>query len=149
MTTQKNNYTAKESLSDKAREIWLAGLGLFSTIEEEGERMFNRFLERGKELEEKGESFEKRAKERWDSFQSYFTERTDKMAEEFKQKLNESFPTVIEEKLQAALESFGVSSRSEVKELHEKVDKLTKAVAELSKKLESGPKTTDKKATAK
>ncbi len=142
--TQKAEKVQK-SLAESARDIWLAGLGLFSTLEEEGEKLFNSFLEKGKDLEEKGESFEKRAKEKVDSFQTYFAERTDKVTDEFKKKLNESFPTVIEEKFQSALETFGVSSHNEVRELNKKVDKLTKAVADLAGKLDKSPKATTRK----
>ena len=129
----------QKSITESARDIWLAGLGLFSTLEEEGEKMFNSFLEKGKDLEKKGETFEKRAKERLEAFQSFFVERTDKMSKEIQEKLNASVPTVVEEKFQEVLDKVGVSTKAEVQELNKKVDKLTKAVEELAKKLgESG-----------
>ncbi|MCB0263754.1 MAG: phasin family protein [Calditrichaeota bacterium] len=136
----------QQSLSDSARDIWLAGLGLFSTLEEEGEKMFTGFVEKGKDLEKKGETVEKRAKERIESFQTFFTERTDQITKEFQEKLNNSVPTVIEEKFQQALETFGVSSRNEVNKLNDKVDKLTNAVEQLTKKLsENGKKSSSTK----
>ncbi|NIV98436.1 hypothetical protein GWN26_04495 [Candidatus Saccharibacteria bacterium] len=140
MTTPKGKPTG-EGITDKARDIWLAGLGVFSTVEEEGEKLFNRFLERGRELESKGETFEKRTKDKVDSISAYVTERTSKISEEISARLKDSVPGIVEEKFKSALETFGVPSRSEMKELNDKVDKLTKSVAELSKKLEESGKT--------
>jgi poly(hydroxyalkanoate) granule-associated protein len=126
-------------VSEKSREIWLAGLGVFSTVEEEGEKLFKRFVEKGKELEEKGETFEKRAKERVDSVTSYVGEKTDQLTKEVS-KLSETVPTYFEDKLKSALSKFGASSQSQVKELNDKVDQLTEKVNELIKNLESKPK---------
>jgi poly(hydroxyalkanoate) granule-associated protein len=125
-------------VSEKSREIWLAGLGVFSTVEEEGEKLFKRFVEKGKELEEKGETFEKRAKERVDSVTSYVGEKTDQLTKEVS-KLSETVPTYFEDKLKSALSKFGASSQSQVKELNDKVDQLTEKVNELIKNLESKP----------
>jgi len=126
-------------VSEKSREIWLAGLGVFSTVEEEGEKLFKKFVEKGKELEEKGETFEKRAKERVDSVTSYVGEKTEQLTKEVS-KLSETVPTYFEDKLKSALNKFGASSQTQVKELNDKVDQLTDKVNELIKNLESKPK---------
>lgn len=126
-------------VSEKSREIWLAGLGVFSTVEEEGEKLFKKFVEKGKELEEKGETFEKRAKERVDSVTAFVEEKTGQLTKEVS-KLGETVPTYIEDKLKSALNKFGASSQSQVKELNDKVDQLTEKVHELIKNLETKSK---------
>lgn len=139
MATKSSSQKPQEAMAEKAREIWLAGLGVFSTIEEEGEKLFNKFMEKGKELESKGETFEKKAKDKVSSVTSYVSERTSKLSDEVTAKVNETMP-VIEEKFRSVLQSFGFSSRSEVKALADKVDKLTETVAALTKKLEEAGK---------
>lgn len=42
----------------KGREIWLAGLGALSTIEEEGTRLYSSLVERGKGLAERSRALE-------------------------------------------------------------------------------------------
>jgi len=126
-------------ISEKSREIWLAGLGVFSTVEEEGEKLFKKFVEKGKELEEKGETFEKRAKERMDSVSAFVGEKTEQLTKEVS-KLSETVPTYFEDKLKSALNKFGASSHSQVKELNDKVDHLTEKVNELIKNLEAKSK---------
>lgn len=135
-TAQKNAQQALGGLTDKARDIWLAGLGVFSTIEEEGERLFNQFLEKGKDLESRGETFEKKAKEKVESLTAYVSERSSKITEEVTARVNTLVPPIVEEKFQSALESFGIPTRNEVRALNEKVDKLNQSLEDLSKKLE-------------
>jgi len=139
MATKSSSQKPQDAMAEKAREIWLAGLGVFSTIEEEGEKLFNKFMERGKELESKGETFEQKAKDKMGSFTSYVSEKTSKLSDDVTAKVNESIP-MIEEKFRSMLETFGVSSRGEVKTLADKVDKLTETVAALTKKLEEAGK---------
>ncbi|MCA9731088.1 phasin family protein [candidate division KSB1 bacterium] len=113
MATQ-NGQTA---ITDKAREIWLAGLGVFSTIEEEGEKLFDKMKEKGQELESKGAKLEKKAKEKIEELPNPIT--------------------YIEGVVNTTFEKFGVASHKEMSELTEKVDKLTEIVAVLAKKLDS------------
>lgn len=137
MAEEKDKFKKLQNdVSEKSREIWLAGLGVFSTVEEEGEKLFKKFVERGKELEEKGETFEKRAREKVDSVSSFVGEKTGQFTKEVS-KLGETFPAYFEDKLKSALNKFGASSQSQVKELSDKVDQLTEKVNELIKNLES------------
>jgi poly(hydroxyalkanoate) granule-associated protein len=139
-TTKSTSQKSPESLTEKAREIWLAGLGVFSTIEEEGEKLFNRFIEKGRDLEARGETFEKKARDKVESITSYVSDRTNKFTGEVSAKFNETMPA-FDEKVQSVLETFGVSSRNEVKTLSDKVDKLMDTVARLNKHLEESQKT--------
>ena len=108
----------QEGFSDTTREIWLAGLGVLSAVEEEGVKLYNRFVEKGEELVEKGKEFEKKDKEKGVS---------SKIGETAK---------FVEDKLKSAVERIDISSRNEMNELNDKVDKLTDAVAALAKKID-------------
>ncbi len=119
----------QEGLTGTARDIWLAGLGVLSTVEEEGQKVYKTFIEKGKELISKGEEFQKRDKE------SGITA-----------KVSETVRT-IEDKLHSAIEPFGVATNQEVKELNEKVDKLTESIAELVKKLDADGKSASRNKT--
>lgn len=141
-STKSSSKKTPESITEKAREIWLAGLGVFSTVEEEGGKLFNKFMERGRELEARGETFEKKAKDRVDSLTAYVTERTSKLSDEVSAKFSESMPAFLEEQFHKTLETFGLSSRSEVKALSKKVDKLIETVAKLTKEVQEGGKQT-------
>ncbi|RMF59536.1 MAG: hypothetical protein D6748_06200 [Calditrichaeota bacterium] len=141
MTTNKEKAKEMQAgLTEKAREIWLAGLGVFSTIEEEGEKLFNKFLEKGKELEGKGEEFEKKAKETVSSLSSYFSTKSEEISKEVTEKLSQNIPQMIEENVQKVVEKLGLTSKTEVQELSDKVDRLTKMVEDLSKKMSSSEK---------
>jgi len=141
-STKRSSKKTPESITEKAREIWLAGLGVFSTVEEEGGKLFNKFIERGRELEARGETFEKKAKDRVDSLTAYVSERTSKLSDEVSAKFSESMPAFLEENFRKTLEAFGLSSRSEVKELSKKVDKLVETVAKLTREVQEGGKQT-------
>ncbi|MFB6099530.1 MAG: phasin family protein, partial [Salinibacter sp.] len=42
-----------EEVTGQAREIWLAGLGALQRLEQEGDKVFETLVERGKEYEDK------------------------------------------------------------------------------------------------
>lgn len=125
--TKEKTQNAQDVVSEKAREIWLAGLGIFSTIEEEGSKLFNNFMEKGKELENKGEEFEKRAKEKAEKLPSL-----------------EEIGKFVEDKVNVAFGKIGITSQNEVSDLSSKVDKLTDTVEQLVKKMEDAAKSGSK-----
>ena len=128
MAEDKNTQkSAQQVINEKAREIWLAGLGIFSTIEEEGSKAFNNFMEKGKDLEAKGEAFEERAKASVQNLPSL-----------------ESVGKFVEEKVTIAFDKLGLSSQKEAEDLNAKVDKLTETVEALVKKMEANAKAASK-----
>lgn len=146
-TTKDISKEARPGITENMRDIWLAGLGLFSTVEEEGEKLFNRFIEKGRGLEEKGETFEKRAKDQFNSIANFITERADKMRDEVSNKVSEMMPSYVEEKFHSTLEMFGLSTRAEVKKLNDKVTKLSEMVGTLSDKIGKASKSAASTAT--
>lgn len=135
MATKTMTKSTREEISEKAREIWLAGLGLFATMEEEGEKLLNQFIDKGRGLEERGETFEKKARNQLDSVASFITEQGGKIKDEVSQRFSDLVPGFVEEKFNNALDMFGISTRKEVNKLSEKVNKLTETVSTLAQKL--------------
>jgi polyhydroxyalkanoate synthesis regulator phasin len=97
------------------REIWLAGLGTLATVDEEGKEVFDRMVERGKEVES-----HRRAR---------LSERRDKVAQAFEENIYEP--------LVGALKRAGVSTREEVHDLATRVEALAQQVDRLVGRLTS------------
>ncbi len=129
--------TNGSTTTDKAREIWLAGLGAFSMIEEEGELLFSKMKDQGKELEGKGEEFFNKMKEKGIELEG----KGEKLEKKAKAKFDEipNLFTYVEGAMTTAFEKVGVASHKEMQDLTEKVDKLTEIVGVLAKKLDTKP----------
>lgn len=115
----------QDEINLRSRGIWLTGLGAFSVAEEEGEKLFKNLMETGKNLVEKGEALEKKGKEFGSGQKDLVTER-----------VNEIF-SFVEKKVKEMVDWVGAGSRNEVETLSERIDKLTKMVADLNKKLDA------------
>jgi polyhydroxyalkanoate synthesis regulator phasin len=107
----------QDELKDSAHRIWLAGLGALSAAEEEGSKVFNHLVERGRDLETKGKEQVGEAK---------------KKAEKAWGGVSEKF----DETLTDALHRLGVPTRDEIRTLTEKVEALTAKVEGLKPKAE-------------
>lgn len=133
---KKNNIDFKsiqDNITGTAREVWLAGLGALASVESEGNKLFDKLVERGQDLEKKGE----------DKINSAYNDVKGSIQNEYKKvegrfentfsKVSESF----EENVSTVLEKVGVPTFGEVKDLIGKVETLTKKVDELSKKVDA------------
>jgi len=114
----------QDGVVEGSRDIWLAGLGALATVEEEGSKVFENLVTRGKERESKG-------KEKIEGALEKLNERRNKVSETF-----EDSVSVFEDKLNDVLERFGVPSRKEMESLSERVETLNKSVENLAKKLD-------------
>lgn len=129
--TDKRNASSPESLqnelTERGRDVWLAGLGALATVEEEGTKLFNRLVDRGQEFEE-----ERRAK------LEEATEKARKQRDEAIAQLEEAgeeTQSVLSDSVSSALERFGVPTRKEVDDLAAKVDHLSQQVEKLAENL--------------
>lgn len=125
-----------DNIADKAREIWLAGLGALSAVEEEGSKFYNNLVDRGAE-------FEKRGKKQVDSIYKDINDRF----KDLEKRITDTYGKAedkVEDNMAHLVKKMGVPSREEVKDLSSKVEKLMKKVDELSKKIEHGEKQTAK-----
>ncbi len=124
---------AKGSLDFRkyTKQIWLAGLGAFSRVEEEGNKLFESLVKVGEELENSTEQIIEQhfstAEQRVERENSHHKSRVDKL---------------LEHSLQHTLAHLGLVTvqdlhrlESLIVELHQKVDKLTEQNQELKKEL--------------
>jgi polyhydroxyalkanoate synthesis regulator phasin len=115
MTTLRESIDYRKveaGLRSSARNMWLASLGLLSTVEQESVSMFDQLVERGKSLEE-------RSKRRWRKTRREVETKTDEWTGK------------IDEQVSDVLQRMGVPSRSQVEDLSGRVEKLTNQVARL------------------
>jgi poly(hydroxyalkanoate) granule-associated protein len=105
----------QEDLFSSTRRVWLAGLGVLSTVEKETQSLFTELVERGKKVETRG-------KKSWNKTRKEIESTTDEIGE----KLDNSVSEV--------LQRMGVPSRSQVEELTNRVEKLTGQVERLAAK---------------
>lgn len=119
--------TLQDELTKRGRDVWLAGLGALATVEEEGTKLFNRLVDRGKEFEEERkdelESASEKAREQRDEALAQIEE------------AGEETRTLLTDTISAALERFGVPSRTEFEQLSDKVDALSQQVENLTETL--------------
>lgn len=113
----------EKNVTEKAREIWLAGLGALATAKEEGVRLYDSLVEKGVEFEKKGK---KEIESLIDSVKT--------MAKDTENKVTAKVSETLDDAVKQVLDRFDIPSRDEVKTLIEKVEALTKKVEELSKK---------------
>jgi poly(hydroxyalkanoate) granule-associated protein len=122
----------QEGFSKTSREIWLAGLGVFSTIDKEGTKLFNKFVERGRELVENGKTMA--AKKNGEPAPTFIGDKVDQFTHDVLNRLDDA-AQYVQKKIFRTGEP-ETASRSEFQDLTEKVDKLTASVATLVQKLE-------------
>lgn len=138
MTSQKESSDLndfRDELSERGREVWLAGLGALATVEEEGTKLFNQLIDRGQEFEE----------ERREEIKEVADKARDQRDEALSQieEIGEETQSTLTETVNTALERFGVPSQTEVDRLADKVDTLSQQVEELADALaeDDGPAT--------
>lgn len=122
--TSSSPESLQEELTERGREVWLAGLGALATVEEEGTKLFNRLVDRGQEFEDERRHELEEAKEK-------VREQGDEALEQIEE-AGEETQSMLAESVNSALERFGVPTREEVDDLADKVDHLSRQVEELA-----------------
>ncbi len=128
-----------DDLAGRAREVWLAGLGALSTVEEEGSKVFKRLVARGEAWEKEGRQKLGAAKDKLDAAKDKVEEAVEDAAAKGGQatrKLDEKVVSAVEESVEAVLQRLGVPTRAEVKELAGQVEKLSRQVGALAAVIE-------------
>lgn len=114
-----------------SRQIWLAGLGAYSKISNDGSKLFETLVKDGEKAEKAAKtnvdekvdevkSTAKSAKSRVGDVKERVMGKWDELEEAFDKRLN------------SAISRLGVPSRNEVKALHQQVDTLTKQIERLT-----------------
>jgi len=107
---------------ESASQIWLAGLGAFSTAQREGQKVFEALVAEGEKFQEKTKVA---TDDRLTEVRSKATGAWDKLEH------------VFEERVARALHSLSVPTRKDIDQLSERVAELTKIAKKLSGELEA------------
>lgn len=122
-----------DEVTGRAREVWLAGLGALSRLEQEGDKIFQTLVERGKDYEDKRSEQIQEAtsnlRQQQESFRDDVTERLDNATK--------SVEKVVSDTLSGTLGSIGVPTRDEVRGLSRRVGELSKKLDALSQMLDA------------
>lgn len=134
-----NIQEAIKNLNGQAREVWLAGLGAFARVQEEGQKTFEKLVKEGEKFEKKTRKVADETisdvrgnvESRFSTVKKTATDNWDKLEKVFEQRVSK------------VLTGLGVPSREDINELAAQIEKLSKEVNKLS-----GPSAT-KKTTSK
>ena len=132
-----------EELADRGREIWLAGLGALSMVEEEGSKLFSNLVEKGEQWEEESREKLGTARKKLDEAQGKATAVAKGAAEEVAQQggklreLDDRVFAAVEHAVEGAVQRLGVPTRAEVKDLTAKVEQLSTQVASLASTMQT------------
>jgi poly(hydroxyalkanoate) granule-associated protein len=128
-------------ISESVHRIWLAGLGALSAAEDEGTKLFNTLVARGRKYERT------------------MKKPVDKAADEVKRTVEDvrgragrtvkKIERAFDDQIDAALHRIGVPTRKEIAALSRKVEKLTRTIEGKPKRAAKKGKTVKKKAAKK
>lgn len=117
----------QDDLKESAHRIWLAGLGALAAAEQEGVKVFNRLVDRGRDFESrnKGDFKEQvdRAKETAKEQMGQAKAKVEETVDSWSEKLDET--------LTSALHRMGVPTRDEIRTLTQRVEELNAKVEQL------------------
>lgn len=125
--------TLPDEVTGRAREIWLAGLGALERLEQEGDKVFESLVERGKRYEDTRRDQIEEATEN-------LREQQETLTEDVTQRLDDATKSVeeaVSDTLSGTLGQLGVATRSEVRNLSRRVGELSKKLDALSDMLDA------------
>jgi poly(hydroxyalkanoate) granule-associated protein len=121
--TSGHDKKLQDDLKDSAHRIWLAGLGALAAAEQEGTKVFNRLVDRGRDVESKGK-FDIKDQ----------VEQAKAKVEEAKVKVGDtvdSWSGKLDEAVTSTLHRLGVPTREEIRTLTLRVEELNAKVEHL------------------
>jgi len=130
-------------IEEYSRQIWLAGLGAYSKASKGGKKIFENLVKDGEEAEQTAKSgLEKGVEAVKSTLKSSVDATVGSKVEAAKSKVDEvkdkalgkwsELEDAFDKRLSRAVARLGVPSRAEVKELHAKVELLTKQLEKLT-----------------
>ena len=118
------------AVRNSAQQIWQAGLGAFAKAQEEGGRVFSKLVKEGTDLQKRTRSLaEGKVSDVRDTVSGLAEGVTGKAAGSW-----DKLEQVFEERVARALGSIGVPTQKEIEAMNQRIEQLSKAVAELSGK---------------
>jgi poly(hydroxyalkanoate) granule-associated protein len=138
-TTRKTTRKAAPKRSDKpvdalkgsAQKIWHAGLGAFALAEEEGGKLFQSLVRKGKEFEQTGREQIEKAREQVEKLAETAKEKLDEATVDVRDRAGETWNRVEkrwDERTAKTLQRLGVPSRDEIARLTRRIEHLTELV---------------------
>ena len=132
------------SVKDSAQQIWLAGLGAFSRVQEEGSKVFEA-------LTKEGQAIQRRTQEAAGEKMAEASSKMTNMATDIQSKAGQQWDkleNIFEERVAKALNKLGVPSARDMEALAARIDELNQSLQEMSSKAPAA-KTTAKTAIKK
>lgn len=126
---QDQNQKKRAEWNDKAKDIWLAGLGALSAVEQEGGKLFRNLVDRGSEFENKRKE---QLEDMWQDVSDRYKSAENQVGEKF-DKVEEA----VESSVKSVVSRMGIPSRTEVEELSRKVDALKEKLEKIEEKQKS------------
>lgn len=126
--TEKESSSWVGGIEKYSRKIWLAGLGIYSKIDQDGPKLFDTLVKDGEKAEKQAK---KTAEEVADSAKSSTSSRVSGVKDRALGKWGE-LEEAFDKRLNSAISRLGVPSRNEIKALHQQVDTLTKQIEKLT-----------------
>jgi poly(hydroxyalkanoate) granule-associated protein len=114
-----------------SRQIWLAGLGAYSKISNDGSKLFETLVKDGEKAEKQTKNGVDKQVDAAKATAQTAKSRVDDVKDLAKGKWSE-LEGAFDKRLNSAISRLGVPSRNEVKALHSKVDLLTKQIEKLT-----------------
>jgi poly(hydroxyalkanoate) granule-associated protein len=114
-----------------SRQIWLAGLGAYSKISNDGSKLFENLVKDGEKAESQAKAEVDKGVDSVKSSAKSAKSRVGDVKERALGKWGE-LEEAFDKRLNSAISRLGVPSRNEVKALHSKVDTLTKQIEKLT-----------------
>ncbi len=124
-----------EDLAERGREVWLAGLGALSMVEEQGTKVFKGLVEKGETWEKEGRKMLGAARGKVESTVDGVGQRGGQVTRELRD-LDDRILAGIEHAVESGMQRLGVPTRQEVHDLAGKVEKLAEKVAGLATVIE-------------
>lgn len=135
-TNDREGFDLKDlpnEVTGRAREIWLAGLGALSRLEQEGDKVFQTLVERGKQYETKRrKQFEETTENLRDQKNTFADDVTDRLDDATK-----SVEKAVTDTLSGTLGRLGVPTQDEVRGLSRRVGELSEKLGALSQMLDA------------
>ena len=126
--TEKEGSSWIGGIEKYSRKIWLAGLGIYSKVDQDGPKLFDSLVKDGEKAEKQAK---KTAEDVAETAKSSTTSRVSGVKDRALGKWSE-LEEAFDKRLNSAISRLGVPSRNEIKALHQQVDSLTKQIEKLT-----------------
>lgn len=116
-----------DEIKRNSNKIWLAGLGAYALMEEEGRERFERLVD-------KGQAFERENTSRGQQMAA------DSRLDELKNRANQTMDRIeraFDLRVSSALGRLGISRKSDLDLLHDKIDRLARTLEQIGQELEA------------